>query len=477
MSQQRQHGIVTGITSKTAPVPVAIGRLAGTVVLLGKIKKAISKHGAFKVSQREFCKGRGLDQGHVSRMLNGKSNVQNGVVVFPPAFERLFLQECVQRAITIDTFAAPVGTASNPYQGIADALGNVEVVDQPEPVLPDLDYFPMDLMQKVALIIRDGAITGEISMTFSLRALIKCSLAYQILRSDADLDHWPTLSAAFWLTKVYGADEEGRRFLLEAYQRIFAAEAPPPEGLIPHREDQHPGEVLVELLARRGFPVWSFGKTGEGKTYANKRIAEKLSSTGRFHRFQGDRDKTASDFIGDLGAHNGTTHRVDGPLTAARRSGEPLIVDEVCICDPSVLMCLQAVLEGDNLSITGSYHEVVTAAPGHLILVTDNSRGLGECVEYVGIQAINEATRDRFYFVEFGSMDPQQELRIAESEAALGLPPVIGRDAEDSAPAVQGDDGAETAEAKHTASVNEGALEREGDIPDEKATVAKYRTV
>jgi hypothetical protein len=60
-----------------------------------------------------------------------------------------------------------------------------------------------------------------------------------------------------------------------------------------------------------------------------------------------------------------------------------------------------------------------------LILVTDNTRGLGESVEYVGTQAINEATRDRFYFVEFGSMEPAQELAIATSEAAHELPPIL----------------------------------------------------
>jgi hypothetical protein len=283
----------------------------------------------------------------------------------------------------------------------------------------------MGMMQKVAKIIRDGATAGEVSMTFSLRALIRCSQAYTILTKDAALKHWPALSVSLWLTKVYGADEEGRRFLQEAYQRIFAKDLQDPQGLIPHRADQHPSEVLVKLLAQRGFPVWSFGKTGEGKTYANLRIAQELSSTGNYHRFQGDRDKTATDFIGDLGAKDGTTHRVDGPLTTARRQGEPIVVDEVCICDPSVLMCLQAVLEGNDLSITGSYHEVVGMLEGFLILVTDNSRGLGESVEYVGTQAINEATRDRFYFVEFGSMDPKQELAIAEGEAALELPPII----------------------------------------------------
>jgi hypothetical protein len=65
-----------------------------------------------------------------------------------------------------------------------------------------------------------------------------------------------------------------------------------------------------------------------------------------------------------------------------------------------------------------------------LILVTDNTRGLGESVEYVGTQAINEATRDRFYFVEFGSMEQEQELAIATSEAAHELPPILNGGAE-----------------------------------------------
>ncbi len=399
--------------------PATVGRMANTIVSLDKVKAAISPRGLFKLSQRAFDRKHNVDQGHLSRMLNGTSNVESDVVVFSPEFERAFLQECLDCSVTIDQFAAPLGAEGEApdFQGIASAMPSPPVVDPTE--------FPMGKMQLVAKIIRDGATGGEVSMTFSLRALIRCSQAYTILTKDAGLKHWPALSVSLWLTKVYGADDEGRRFLKEAYQRIFAKDLQDPMGLIPHRPDQHPSEVLVKLLAQRGFPVWSFGKTGEGKTYANLRIAKELSSTGNYHRFQGDRDKTATDFIGDLGAKDGTTYRVDGPLTTARRMGEPIVVDEVCICDPSVLMCLQAVLEGNDLTITGSYHEVVAMLEGFLVLVTDNSRGLGESVEYVGTQAINEATRDRFYFVEFGSMDPKQELAIAESEAALELPPVI----------------------------------------------------
>jgi hypothetical protein len=319
----------------------------------------------------------------------------------------------------LDRFAVPLNGPPIPPNAGTTPSPSVAVKPEPEP-----DEYPLEDMQKVANIVRDGTEAGEVSMTFSMRALIRIGFAYAVFKEDANLSHWPALSTAFWVTKVYPADDEGRRFLLEAYQRIFAKEAMPPhEGkLLPYREDQHPGEVMVKILANRGFPVWSFGKTGEGKTYANERVARELSSTSRYHRFQGDRDKTAADFIGDLGSTTGTTHRVDGPLPAARKNGEPLIVDEICICDPSVLMCLQAVLEGADLYITGSYYAIVEAENGHIILVTDNTRGLGEAIEYVGCHAINESTRDRFYFVEFGRMDPKQERKIVASELDNELP-------------------------------------------------------
>lgn len=404
---------------------VTVGKVAGVYVDLSKLKTAIEKKGIIGLGQRGFAARHHLDQAGLSRRLRGLEKIRfprphpEGCVYFEGPFETAIEDECGNRGISLDYFALPAVGAVPTGSGYVPP----SVAPTPKPV-PEPDEYPLEDMQKVANIVRDGTEAGEVSMTFSMRALIRIGFAYAIFKEDANLSHWPALSTAFWVTKVYPADDEGRRFLLEAYQRIFAKEATPPhEGkLLPFREDQHPGEVMVKILANRGYPVYSFGKTGEGKTYANERVARELSSTGRYHRFQGDRDKTAADFVGDLGSNAGTTHRVDGPLPAARKNGEPLIVDEICICDPSVLMCLQAVLEGADLYITGSYYAIVEAANGHIILVTDNTRGLGESVEYVGCHAINESTRDRFYFVEFGRMEPQQERKIVASELDADLP-------------------------------------------------------
>jgi hypothetical protein len=410
---------------------LVVGKLGGVFIDLPLLKSAIERGGRIGVGQRSFARRHNIDQGNLSKTLRGKLKVtpkhsrQYGWYInVPRKLEAALLDEFTRVGITADYFAAPLINSTNqPPVDVPEAEAEPEVPEEPE-VEPD--EYPLEDMQRVARIVKDGVKEGDVSMTFSLRAQIRIGTAYSIFKEDAGISHWPALSAAFWVTKVYPADEEGRTFLLEAYQRVFAREALPPENLIPHRPDQHPGEVLVKLLASRGYPVWSFGGTGEGKTYANKRIASELSRTGRYHRFQGEKDRTAADFIGDLGATSGTTHRVDGPLPTAREAGEPLIVDEVTICDPSVLMCLQAVLEGDDLYITGSYHKVVEAEDGHIIMVTDNTRGLGESIEYVGTHAINEATRDRFYFVEFGEMDAEQQLGIVKSELALGLPAKIG---------------------------------------------------
>jgi hypothetical protein len=408
---------------------VTIGKLAGVFVSLSAIKRCLERGGAIGIGQRSFARRHNVDQGNLSKVLRGKLNgkyrkdaTYGWHLIVPPRIEQALLDEFSRHGLAADAFAAAL-----PSQGAGSTTPDAADVPEPEPKEeePEPDSYPIGKMQKVARICRDGAKGGEVSMTFSPRALIRIGIAYTIFKLDAGISHWPALSAAFWVTKVYAADDEARIFMLEAYQRVFAREATPPEKLLPHRPDQHPGEVLVKLLASRGYAVWSFGGTGEGKTYANKRVAVELSRTGRYHRFQGERDKTASDFVGDIGANSGTTHRVDGPLPTAREAGEPLIVDEVCVCDPSVLMCLQAVLEGDDLYITGSYHKVVEAEIGHLILVTDNTRGLGESIEYVGTHAINESTRDRFYFVEFGSMDPEQERGIVRSELELPLPDKI----------------------------------------------------
>jgi MoxR-like ATPase len=82
--------------------------------------------------------------------------------------------------------------------------------------------------------------------------------------------------------------------------------------------------------------------------------------------------------------------------------GLPCIVDEISLADSGALMTLQAVLEGEPLTISENGGETIFPDPGFQLIACDNTRGLGEAVAYVATLPVNEAFRDRFLFCEIG---------------------------------------------------------------------------
>lgn len=348
-------------------------------------------------TQSEIARKSGHDQSYVSRAFRGERGWSDRLK------EAVCGQLNAQHVALSDLTDPPEGTAQDVVESVEDAT---EGDTGPK-------VFPIEDAQNLAYDTRRAKAEGEVNLTFSPRKLANWGAIYRILKADTDMGHDMALGAAYWLAAVYSAGDEERRFLLESYQRRFSLDALEPVDVIEHDPMQHPAEPLVEIFARRGKPVWAFGPTGCGKTHALRAVAKRLSGVEPF-RFQGRRDRSAEDFVGTMTAEDGTVYWEPGPLPQAMEAGIPFVIDEPTICDSDVLMALQAVLEGDSLYVTKDGGKRVTITPGFTVMAADNTRGLGESVEYIGTKPLNEAFRDRFVFIEFDYMPDEQERNVVE---------------------------------------------------------------
>jgi len=282
-----------------------------------------------------------------------------------------------------------------------------------------LQPFPMDKAHELAAGVRTAERKGDVTTTFSLRKLVAWGRAYYLLQQEG-YDPKEALSGAFHLAaegKTYGED---RTFLKNLFQAKFGFESKPPRenSRVALSEGRHPMSYLIEPLVREGMHVWLHGPTGAGKTHSVFDIAARLNR--KVVRFQGKGDATTDDFVGGFGlkSENGAsvTEFQYGPLPKAMMEGSLLNIDEITTLPAEVLFELQAVLEGKPLVLTKNRGEEILPAPGFAVVAADNTLGLGEAPAYVGTNVMNEAFRDRFFFIEYGYMPDAMEKRALKSE-------------------------------------------------------------
>lgn len=271
--------------------------------------------------------------------------------------------------------------------------------------------FPIKEAQKVVDMVRKGNREGSVTTTFSLRKLMMWGEAFYLLQREG-FEHKEALAGAFHLAAEAKTFGEDATYLREAFEKVFGFDVKPPRvhGNTARADgNRHPVDYLVEPLIREGRPVWMYGPTGSGKSHSSKDIPRRLGRP--WLRVQGSDDSTVDDLVGGPVVRDRNTYFEYGPLPLMMKAGGVLIVDEVTLYPQEILMELQAVLEGEPLVLKRNKGEVVFPKPGFTIVVTDNSLGLGEAIEYVGTQVMNEAFRDRFYFVRYDYMPESQERR------------------------------------------------------------------
>lgn len=412
--------------------------LHGHMVPLLELKKALrqdkqlNQQAIADLTQPHTVDGKPMHQTSVSGFLIGKVAMHTIVrdvleQVFTPAEAAKMAKGHSVPASATSTAAAPVAPPPPPpaptfTNSTATAAGRA-----PEPrsstatatVAVRAVRFPLDKAHDVAKDVRQAKKNGEITSTFSLRKIITWGRAFYLLQAEG-FNADESLAGAFHLAveaKTYGEDQ---RFLKDLFQAKFGFESKPPrqDAARALADGRHPVSYLIEPLIREGLAVWLVGETGAGKTHSIFDISARLGRN--VIRFQGKRDATTDDFVGGFGVDekNGASVSVFqyGALPLAMKNGDILNIDEITALPAEVLFELQAVLEGKPLVLTKNRGEVIHAAPGFCIVAADNTLGLGEAAEYVGTNVMNEAFRDRFYFVHYDYMPEKHEKAAIKSE-------------------------------------------------------------
>lgn len=136
------------------------------------------------------------------------------------------------------------------------------------------------------------------------------------------------------------------------------------------------------------------GLSGMGKTLG---IEQACAAEGReLIHINITAETSEEDLIGTYSLKDGNLIWVDGPVTMAMRRGAVLLCDEIDTADPSRIMAIQSVANGDPLYIKKT-NERIVPAPGFCIIATGNTKGTGHGTDrFIGTGPLNEAFLERF---------------------------------------------------------------------------------
>ncbi len=174
-------------------------------------------------------------------------------------------------------------------------------------------------------------------------------------------------------------------------------------------------DILSDILAwhmlggREG--LYLTGPTGSGKSTLVTQVASRLNIP--VHRVTAHSRLEAPELIGHYALVSGSMSFVDGPLTIAMREGHWFLLDEIDLLDPATAAGLNGIVEGAPLVIPEKGGEMVTPAPGFCFIATGNTAGSGDQTGlYQGALRQNLAFLDRFWMIEIGYPEMEQELSI-----------------------------------------------------------------
>ncbi|UED84698.1 AAA family ATPase [Streptomyces profundus] len=218
---------------------------------------------------------------------------------------------------------------------------------------------------------------------------------------------------------VRGLLDEGREALLE-FARVEAAGilaevTPPilevvlPEGesvrLVGHRHQVLP-DVLTALHAR--CHVLLVGPAGTGKSMLAKQVAETLGL-----EFQALSLGPTTPMSKIFGYYDANGHYHDTPFRRAFEQGGLMLLDELDSGHPGLLAELNQALSIGTCAFADG---MVTAHRDFRLVATANTFGTGGDRQYVGRQALDAATLDRFLVIEV-PVDEELEEKITLAHA------------------------------------------------------------
>lgn len=161
-----------------------------------------------------------------------------------------------------------------------------------------------------------------------------------------------------------------------------------------------------ELLAWLSVGQWCYlyGAPGGGKTTVARQCAEALGTS--FHYLALSPQTLSSRVFGFVDAHGNT---VRTPFREAYEFGGVFLVDEFDNCHPATATELNGAIEN---RIAAFPDGMVEMHPDFVIVATGNTAGTGGSRGHAARMVLDDATRDRFAFIEW-QYDEQLESALA----------------------------------------------------------------
>lgn len=165
-------------------------------------------------------------------------------------------------------------------------------------------------------------------------------------------------------------------------------------------------ERIVQLASQR-VPVMLVGPAGCGKTYISAKVSEALEYTvgprkGKplaFYDQSCSAGVSESIFTGWLLPieKGGTFEYVESPFIHAYENGGVFLLDEMDASDPNMLTFLNKAIANDSFFLPQRHkNPLVKKHKDFVVIAAANTFGKGADAEYVGRNALDAATLDRF---------------------------------------------------------------------------------
>jgi DNA replication protein DnaC len=174
-------------------------------------------------------------------------------------------------------------------------------------------------------------------------------------------------------------------------------------------EVKHKEFGTIKGLVENNVPVYLYGPAGSGKNHVLQQIAEELELDFYFTNSVQQEFKITG-FI-DAG---GTFHETE--FYRAWTKGGLFFLDEMDASIPEVLILLNAALANGYFDFPGQGR--IDAHEDFRVVAAGNTVGTGADEQYTGRMQLDQATLDRFWFVEF-DYDRNIELAIAKGNVEL----------------------------------------------------------
>lgn len=171
---------------------------------------------------------------------------------------------------------------------------------------------------------------------------------------------------------------------------------------------------LLGLVAEGHTNILLVGPAGTGKTTLVKHIAKALDRSFAFLSLSAGVTETHI-FGRMLPQSDGTWAYVESPFIRIYRNGGVFLLDEVDAADGNVMVSINAALANGVLCnpVNG---EIIERHPDCLIVAAANTYGRGGDMVYVGRNALDGATLDRFVLAKlFVTYDTELEYELCRS--------------------------------------------------------------